>query len=358
MKTFLTATLLFFTIANASAQRKGGWYKTFTGKMGNMDAVVHLTADSSYNGYIWFLQNQYPVQLVGNASKGDSIILGGMDAALNITLSGTLNNGEFDGVAEIRLGQENTPPRKGIFKLHEDSTYTPFKYIYVSTHARLPARLKNESTFQYYNGTVWPSGKNILATQIQKILRFFNGIPGDRDPAQWYFSNAEKNRVSWQKENGNMTPKDAETMGMSLSVENIEITSVMYENKNYITLARYNYGYSGGAHGNYATNLVSISKSTGKAIRLTDVFTTKGLNALPRIIEQVARVRYKVPSGSLKENGFLVDQIPLSKEFYITSTGIGFLYSPYEIKSFADGEINLVVPYRAIQQYLNPNFKP
>ncbi len=358
MKSIFAATFFLFILTNVSGQRKGGWYKTFTGKMGNMDAVVHLTADSSYNGYIWFLQNQYPVQLSGNASGGDSIKLGGMDAALNITLSGTMKNDEFNGVAEISMGLDNRPAKKGAFKLHVDSSYTPFKYIYVSTHARLPARIKNESTFQYYKGTVWPSGKNNLAVQLQNVLRSFNGIPKDRDVAQWYFTNAEKDRVSWQRENGNLKPKDAESLGLSLSVEAQEITDVMYENNHYITLARFSYGYSGGAHGNYATSLVTLAKSNGKVMRLTDVFTTEGLKQLPRILEQVARVRYKVPSGALKDNGFLVDNIPVSKEFYITSTGIGFLYAPYEIKSFADGEINLIVPLRAVQPFLSPNFKP
>lgn len=358
MKSFLAAVLLFFALANASGQMKGGWYKTFTGKMGNMDAVMHLTSDSTINGYIWFLQNQYPIQLSGSASNGDSIKLGGMDAAFNITLSGTMSNDEFDGLAEISLGQGNSPARKGTFKLHADSTYTPFKYIYVSTHARLPIKIKNESTFQYYKGTVWPSGKNTLAVQLQNILRSFNGIPKDRDIAQWYFTNAEKDRTNWQRENGNLKPQDAESLGLSLSVEAREITSVMYENKHFITLARFSYGYSGGAHGNYATSLVTMSKSNGKAMRLTDVFTTEGLKQLPRIIEQVARVRYKVPSGALQDNGFLVNNIPVSKEFYITSTGIGFLYAPYEIKSFADGEINLVVPLRSVQPFLNPDFKP
>lgn len=359
MKSFLASTLLFFTLTNASGQRIGGWYKTLTGKMGNMDAVVHLTADSSYNGYIWFLQNQYPIQLTGNASKGDSVLLGGMDAALNITLSGILKNGEYDGLAEISMGQGNSPARKGSFQLHEDTSYTPFKYIYVSTHARLPAKIKNESTFQYYKGTVWPSAKNTAAENLRRDIKTLAGIPQDRDPVQWLFTNAEKQRVGWQRENSKLSSKDAESLGLSLSVEDQEIINVMYENNRYITLAQFTYSYSGGAHGNYSTSLITISKSTEKTIKITDVFTAEGLKQLPRIIEQVARVRYEVPpSGTLEDNGFLVNKIPVSKEFYITSTGIGFLYAPYEIKSFADGEINLVVPLKAVHQYLNPNFKP
>jgi Protein of unknown function (DUF3298) len=46
-----------------------------------------------------------------------------------------------------------------------------------------------------------------------------------------------------------------------------------------------------------------------------------------------------------------------AENFYVTTAGIGFLYAPYEIKSFADGEVNLLVPFSALNAYLQPGFK-
>ena len=46
-----------------------------------------------------------------------------------------------------------------------------------------------------------------------------------------------------------------------------------------------------------------------------------------------------------------------TENFYITTSGIGFLYAPYELKSFAEGEVNLLVPFSALNTYLQPGFK-
>lgn len=341
-----------FCCYTSFAQQKTGWYKTFTGKIGNMKAVVHLTAGSGYNGYIWFMQNQYPIQLSGQSTTNDNVQLSGMEGAINITLLGTLKSGIFKGNAVIFAFNSDSTSRKSAFVLNVDTSYTPFKYIYVKTNAHLPRRVHNASTFDYYTGTVWPATKDALAEYLENAVRDFADIPKDRDPSLWLFSKAEKERVDWQRENSKLSPQDAQTLGLSLSVGFQELINVMYENGHHITLSKFIYSYSGGAHGNYSTQLINIDKATGRKINLGDIITPEGLKQLPNLIEEVARIQYKAPIGSLEDNGFLVNKIPVSEEFYITSSGIGFLYAPYEIKSFADGEINLLVPYVKLKPFL------
>lgn len=334
-----------------------GWYKTFTGKLGNMDAVVHLASDGGYQGYIWFFQNQYPIRLTGALMQKDSIELMGIDAAINITLTGTLRNDTLAGMAEMSMARGNGSVKKGGFILTNDSKYTPFLYLYVNAQAHLPAKINNESTFEYYKGMVWPAGENSLAMSLKTSLKNFAGIPKDREPATWLFANAEKERVGWQRDNAKLSAEDLRTMGLSLSADYEENIIVMYENDRTITLAKFNYSYTGGAHGNYNTQLINLFKTNGKIIHLQDIISPEGIKHLPEIIEQVARTQYDAPSGSLEDNGFFVSKIPVSKQFYITSDGIGFLYAPYEIKSFADGEINLFVPFTALQNSLKSDFK-
>ena len=129
----------------------------------------------------------------------------------------------------------------------------------------------------------------------------------------------------------------------------------MYENAKYITLANFNSGYMGGAHETYATTISTFNKQTSKKLALTDILNTAGIQALPKLLDQAAREQFAVKNiKPLNQNGFLVTRILPNQNFYLTETGIGFIYAPYSIKSFADGEINLLVPFKALKAYLKP----
>lgn len=155
-----------------------------------------------------------------------------------------------------------------------------------------------------------------------------------------------------------MPPSETAEMGMSLSQEQDTRTMVMFENAKLITLAAFYSTYTGGAHGNYSTATVSLLKDTGKVLALTDVLTPAGINALPTLLDAVARAQYGVTNRlPLDQNGFNVNTIKPSENFFVTSSGIGFLYPPYELRSFADGEITLQVPAAILANYWQPAFK-
>ena len=178
------------------------------------------------------------------------------------------------------------------------------------------------------------------------------------EPGKWLMNSVKKSATAWKKENSKLSPNDLSDMGLSLSVQEETRVMVMYENEYYITLANYTFSYSGGAHGNYGTSLATINKLNGQQMKLSDVLNITGIKMLPVILEKVARLQYAIKNNlPLDQNDFLVKKIEPSKNFYITSSGIGFLYAPYEIKSFADGDVNLLIPFTVLTTYLQPNFK-
>ena len=132
----------------------------------------------------------------------------------------------------------------------------------------------------------------------------------------------------------------------------------MYENEKLITLAHYSFSEAGGQmHGEYGTAVATFNKLSGKQLQLKDVLNQQGIQLLPAVLEQVARIMYGVKNNKpLDENGFTVKKILPTKNMYVTGSGIGFIYAPYEIKTFADGEINLMIPFTALKQYLLPGF--
>ncbi|MEO6232919.1 MAG: DUF3298 domain-containing protein [Ferruginibacter sp.] len=359
LKKFISTIAFSALMLNLSAQANDGWYKVFTGKIGNYTATLHLHKTAkSYNGYLWFTQNQWPMPLYYNEPqiKSDSLELSANSGPMAIVLSGLFVDNKFSGVSA--LSKDNSTPKKAGFNLQlsTETTFTPFGYFYAEGSAKLPPQLKNESEGSFKSSTIWPENSVpnslVFKNEIKQQLTIKAPVTDIGKSL-----NDEKNKMlmAWKKDNGKLTPKEASEMGLSLSVEQEDRVLVMYEDEKNITLAHYSFSYSGGAHGNFNTKLSCFNKKTGKRLKLADIITPAGIAYLPRILEQVARLQYSIKNTTpLDQNGFLVNKISPTENFYVTESGIGFLYAPYEIKSFADGEVNLMVPFAAIKTYLQP----
>lgn len=361
IKRILATLLLSFMIFIAGAQSADGWYKVFKGKMGNYTATLHLHKSAkNYSGYLWFLENQWPMQLYYNLpqKKTDSLVMSANSGPLSIVLYGILKGDSFSGMSE--LSKDNGTPKQATFSLQAsiEKTFTPFNYFYTEGFAKLPPQLKNQSECNYTASAIWPVNNGNTDEVFKNEIRETFGIKTPvEEIGKWLID--EKNRyiTTWRKENSKIAPKEAADLGLSLSMQEEIRVLVMYENEKHITLAGYNYGYTGGAHGNFATALSTFNKQTAKKLKLLDVVNAAGIQQLPLILDRVARLQYGVKNNKpLDQNGFLVQKIKPNQNFYITETGIGFIYSPYAIKSFADGEINLLVPFTALKGCLQAGF--
>lgn len=355
--------LLFFITGLSQAQNTSGWYKVYTGKIGNYTATLHLhKSGSNYNGYLWFTQNQWPMPIYYNANSGnnDSLVLSANNGPIGVVLSGIMTDKGYTGVSELSK-PDNTPKQAGFYlRVAQDNTLTSFGYYYTGGLAKLSPQLNNRSTASYTASSIWPESNIRNATLYKAVIRQDFGIKAPvTNFTKTLTDEKDKFLLAWKKNNSKLTPKDAAEMGMSLSIQNEAREMVMYESEHFITLAHYIYKYSGGAHGNYSTTLASFNKLKGKRLKLADILTPAGIQYLPTILDQVARLQYSITNTTpLNQNGFLENKIEPNENFYITETGIGFLYPPYALKPFADGEVNLLVPFVAIKQYLQPDYIP
>lgn len=113
--------------------------------------------------------------------------------------------------------------------------------------------------------------------------------------------------------------------------------------------------YTGGAHGNHGSAFLVLDRKTARMWTLTDVVADT--SALLPFLHTAALDRWGLsPEASLDER-LLVDAVPLTSNFYATPTGLGFVYNPYEIASYADGEVHLFIPYKRILLLLTEDFK-
>lgn len=106
---------------------------------------------------------------------------------------------------------------------------------------------------------------------------------------------------------------------------------------------------SGAAHGMSVRRYLCYSLDDGKIIALSDLFTGEGLRALPSLIQSQADRMTSVLGITT------ISSLPADDNFYLTGNGdIIFAYQPYEVASYAQGEVKVpFYPYE-LAQYMTP----
>ena len=352
---FLAFTIFLYSCDAilSSSSKSDYWYRTYSGKMGAKEIVLHLTKATNYNGYLWLKDTQYPIMVFSDPTitpAGDSIYLNGGNANFWITIKGILKE-NITGEMAIQINGVQDPSEK--VSLSPDDSFTNFVFTSTKASAKLPEQLKNESTYEYFMGTVLPKDEDLLGDKLTLHIKELLGMPAsDIDISRWMDSVQISSLEKWKTEGDKLTQEDAAMMGMSFSEQVHNMLSVMYENEETITLANYVYAYEGGAHGNYSTTLLNVDKTSGRKLSLEDVLSPEGIEALPDLLDKSARKQYRITNNKpLEGNGFFTNTLEPGENFYITSAGIGFYYSPYEIKPFSDGEINLYIPKEELTNY-------
>ena len=111
------------------------------------------------------------------------------------------------------------------------------------------------------------------------------------------------------------------------------VTKSIHNANGLLSLATQYYAYTGGAHGNYETVLHNIDVAEGKQLTYESLFSPETNDQLLQLLKSAA---------SEYENTHPTKNIALTKD------GILFDYPPYEIASYAEGEIEVILPYEEV----------
>lgn len=132
--------------------------------------------------------------------------------------------------------------------------------------------------------------------------------------------------------------------------------SVAFNDKGYVVLESLNETYTGGAHGNYASTMYCLDVKNKKQLALSDIVKID-TNTLQTILEKNFRELYNIkPNGDLKKVLF-DNSIKPNKNFYFNQYGLAFMYNPYEVASYAQGQVVVFIPFTDLKQYLTQGFK-
>lgn len=128
---------------------------------------------------------------------------------------------------------------------------------------------------------------------------------------------------------------------------------VSFENRGLISIALDSYIFTGGAHGYGATRFLNFEKKSGQELDNSQLFNNH--RKFAEFAEIQFRSQQNIPKDqAINSTGFMFER----NEFYLpenigfTEKGLKLLYNPYEVASYADGAIGLLLPYKDIRKFL------
>lgn len=130
--------------------------------------------------------------------------------------------------------------------------------------------------------------------------------------------------------------------------------TVLFESDKLVTIGLESYVFTGGAHGYESTTFLNFDKVKGRQLKNEELFSDK--EAFLRLAEHKFRTQEKIPLDvSINDTGFMFEEevFSLPQNIGFTPNGIQLLYNAYEVASYADGQLIVVIPYAEVNSLLN-----
>lgn len=117
--------------------------------------------------------------------------------------------------------------------------------------------------------------------------------------------------------------------------------TIVFSNERYYSFKAEEFRYMGGAHGMTTTVVGTFFR--GKRLKLADLGDSKELEK--QWISAACR-RFKVKNYDELIRNRKIFKPKMTENFYLDDKGIHFIYDPYEIGCYAEGTIDIFVPWR------------
>ena len=133
---------------------------------------------------------------------------------------------------------------------------------------------------------------------------------------------------------------------------------VSFENSHILSVRLDSYLFTGGAHGYTSTNFLNFDIDKGEKINTQKLF--RDLLAFRSHAESAFRKQENIPPDSpINSTGFMfeLDSFYLPANIGLTPKGILLLYNQYEVASYADGQIQLTIPFKEAKKFVTPGMK-
>ena len=210
-----------------------------------------------------------------------------------------------------------------------------------------------EISFEYLKAKGTNDAGNWLNSQLKRI----SGIKlGETDReirfkkiADAYFSDYKKDIADQQK--------SGPDRGFSawMNYTNNSQQSIVYNNNGFVVIDFLADAYTGGAHGNYSSSMYCLDVQNKKQMILSDVVKIDS-NMIQSLLEKNLRKQYNIKPQDKISSVLFDDFLKPNKNFYFNKNGLAFMYNPYEVASYAQGQIVVFIPFAELKPYLMLDF--
>lgn len=337
-------------------------YFRLQGTVGDQPVTVHLVGkrqpsavDLMLSGYYSYDKSTEPISLFAQQdSVGNLVFEEAYDGNEPNKITGKMAaDGSFTGTWSDPLGKKQFPVSwkpaaggvafKGLFFIDSLAGSPEVKYgpkaaieqnwllPTEANEAGVKAFLENEIRLGMIGDSLGQLAKTPTEAFTFGKKRLFDGFP--EEVKDW-------------------DPKDSLSDGAMYLRDEISSMQVFFNENNLLTLGFMEYSYTGGAHGNYGTAVRSYDLAAKKVIKLDDVFKPGYQKKLTAALNANARRKFGLKPNASLEGVLFEKSIKPNENFGLTSKGIFFNYVPYEIASYAQGEIQIFVPFEEIKDIL------
>ncbi len=338
---------------NVSEAFAGNSFSLLAGTVGKYPVTSYLFArQHKYSGYYYYNSKEKPIEFSGDdTTQANRLVLTAYTSedsmeTFTLSVSGNAMTGNWS------LNGQSLP-----VSLSKADMPVQFSYTRLQDSVALSDTLPNAPKATAEESTVWPTGNSVTDAFIKKqIARLFDNKNPRSSLPDMLQSNAKGFLADYKNED--ITQEEISESPESLNYEQTNDLRVAYLSPKLLVLSFYNYGFTGGAHGNFATSYITLDIENCKVLTLTDIINATGMKQLRPLLERnYRREKHLTPTQSLEEDGgLLVKKIEPNDNFYITGKGLIFSYAPYEIAPYAAGEIALMIDHADLQPYLQPAF--
>lgn len=156
---------------------------------------------------------------------------------------------------------------------------------------------------------------------------------------------------------GDKELQEALEEGYSLNYEQSAKASFLYQRGSLASFKVFHYGYSGGAHGMYTTSYQLLDLDGQRVLELNDILRSGQEQALYEALMS----RYQTDYNELAESWLSgseqeIRATLLSGSFVFNDQGLVFVYPPYVLGPYSEGEVRLPLYAYQLEELLRPGY--
>lgn len=208
-------------------------------------------------------------------------------------------------------------------------------------------------SFEYLKPKLTNEAGTWLDNQLLDIQGIKTGVKdrtaGFKEMAKAYFTDY-KNQIAEQVNSG---PDRGFLQWMNYTDNSQQ--SIAYNDNGYVVIDFLSDAYTGGAHGNYGSTMYCLDVKNKKRMELGDILNID-TTTLQKVLEKSLRRNYNIKPNEQLSAVLFDNYLKPNNNFYFNANGIAFMYNPYEVASYAQGQIVVFVPFMDIKSYLTPEF--